>query len=371
MTLVAIRSPAIAAFTEHGRPERRESRLSGFSDAIRMHRSVNRLDTANLPFMKSDNHIKIDLMMDTSDLRLFFAIAGAPSLAAAARALNVTPPAVSQRLAQMEARLGLRLVERGARGLQLTAEGELLASGASKILSDLDALADDMAQRRGEITGPLRVLAPFGFGRLHVAPIMAAFGVSHPKVTLDVTLTEDPRGAMRTDRWDVLVHVGRLPDLKAVQRRLAPNRRLLCAAPGYVRRHGRPSGPDALRAHRCGVVREDHADVSLWSFTGPDGENSAIRVEPSFSTNDGEVIRAWALDGLGIVERSEWSVAEDLHSGALTEVLPDWRLDDADVVSLMNPRTVRAARIQAFADHLADALASPPWRAPMFPMERQ
>ena len=301
-------------------------------------------------------------MLDHSDLRLFFAIAAAPSLAAAARALNVTPPAVSQRLAQMEARLGLRLVERGARGLQLTAEGEVLARGASRILSDLETLTDDLAQRRGEIIGALRVLAPFGFGRLHVAPLMAAFGVSHPKVALDLTLTEDLRGAMRTDRWDVMVHVGRLPDLNIVQRKLAPNRRLLCAAPDYVRRNGHPTGPNALRAHRCGVVREDHADVSLWSFTGPDGENEAIRVEPSFSSNDGEVIRVWALEGLGIVERSEWSVAEDLRSGALIEVLLDWRLEDADVVSLMNPRTVRTARTQAFADCLIEALASPPWR---------
>ncbi|HEY1706722.1 MAG TPA: LysR substrate-binding domain-containing protein [Rhizomicrobium sp.] len=302
-------------------------------------------------------------MLDPADLRFFSAVAAAPSLAAAARALNVTPPAVSQRLAQMEARLGLRLVERGARGLQLTAEGELLASGASRILSAFDSLTDDMAQRRGEIVGPLRVLAPFGFGRLHVAPIMAAFGAAHPNVILDLILTDDPRGAMRTDRWDVLVHVGRLPDLNIVQRKLAPNRRLLCAAPDYVRRHGQPANPDVLRSHRCGVVREDSADVSLWSFTGPGGESAAIRIEPGFSSNDGEVIRAWTLQGLGIAERSEWSVAEDLRTGALMEVLTDWQLEDADVVSLMNPRTVRAARIQAFADYFSEALASPPWRA--------
>lgn len=302
-------------------------------------------------------------MLDPSDLRLFAAIAAAPSLAAAARALNVTPPAVSQRLAQMEARLGLRLVERGGAGLQLTAEGELLAAGTAQILSALDTLTDDMAQRRGAILGPLRVLAPFGFGRLHVAPIMATFGAAHPKVTLDVTLTEDPLGAMRTDRWDVLVHVGRLPDLNIVQRKLAPNRRLLCAAPDYLRRYGHPTDPDALRAHRCGVVREDHADVSRWSFSGANGETAALRIEPSFSSNDGEVIRAWALEGLGIVERSEWSVAEDLRAGVLTEVLVDWSLENADVVCLMNPRTVRAARIQAFAEALTAAFASPPWRA--------
>ncbi|WP_207458947.1 LysR family transcriptional regulator [Azospirillum sp. SYSU D00513] len=300
-------------------------------------------------------------MLGDSDLRFFATIAASPSLAAAARALDVTPPAVSQRLAQIEERLGLRLVERGVGGHRLTSEGEMLASRAATILGDLDALFEDLVQRRGTVSGTLRVVAPFGFGRLHIAPLMASFARRHPSVALDLVLTEDPRGAMRTDRWDMLIHVGRLPDLDVVQRKLAPNRRLLCAAPAYIERHGLPDGPKALREHRCGVVREDQADVSLWSLTGPGGERKSVRIQPYFASNDGEVIRAWALEGLGIVERSEWSVADDLRAGRLVEILADWRLPDADVIALMNQRTVRAARIETFVEHLAEALSAPPW----------
>jgi len=295
-------------------------------------------------------------MLSITDLRFFQAVAAAPSLAAAARVLNVTPPAVTQRLAQIEQKLQLKLAERGPAGLRLTAEGGLLAERGAVILTDLDGLADQLAERRGAIAGPLRVIAPFGYGRLKIAPFLAAFALEHPELAPSLTLTEDPRGAMRTDLWDVLIHVGRLPDLGLVQKKLASNRRFLCAAPSYASRHGLPETPDNLSAHRIGVVREDQADVTLWSLVSPKGDIKAVRIHPSFDSNDGEVIRGWALDGLGIIERSEWSICDDLREGRLLPVLPNWRLPDADVVALMNPRSVRAARIEAFVSHLATKL---------------
>ncbi|WP_395828205.1 LysR family transcriptional regulator [Elstera sp.] len=300
-------------------------------------------------------------MLAITDLRFLYAISKARSLAAAARALDVTPPAVSQRLAQIENRLGLRLVERGVGGLHLTAEGELLASRGAVILSDLDELTDVLAERRSVVSGPLRVIAPFGFGRVHVAPPMASFALQHPEVTPSLILTDDPRGTMRIDGWDVLIHVGRLPDLDILQRKLATNRRLLCAAPDYGDRHGFPERPSDLRNHRCGVVREDQADVTLWSLTGPSGEKETIRIHPAFASNDGEVIRAWVLAGMGIVERSEWSVAADLREGRLISVLDQWGLPDADVIALLNPRSVRAARTESFVHHLAETLATRSW----------
>jgi len=300
-------------------------------------------------------------MLSLTDLRFFQAVATASSLAAAARALNVTPPAVTQRLALIEQKLQLKLAERGPAGLRLTAEGGLLAERGATILTDLDGLADELAERRGAVAGPLRVVAPFGFGRLRIAPVLAEFSLEHPELAPSLTLTEDPRGAMRTDLWDVLIHVGRLPDLGMVQKKLASNRRLLCAAPRYALRHGLPETPNDLSAHRIGVVREDQADVTLWSLTSSIGDTKAIRIHPSFESNDGEVIRGWALDGLGIIERSEWSVSDDVRTGRLQSVLPDWRLPDADVVALMNPRSVRAARIEAFVSHLKTELSESAW----------
>jgi len=291
-------------------------------------------------------------MFDVSDLRFLTEISVAASLAAAARSLNVTPPAVSQRLAVLEDRLRLRLVERGRGQLRLTAEGAYLVDRAKSILDDVDSLADAMSARAGRIEGPLHVIAPFGFGRLCVAPALARFGNENSDLRPTLSLSEDPVGAMNDGLWDVLIHVGRLPHLRITQRMLAPNRRLLVASTGYARRFGLPQSPEDVAGHRIGVVRENRADAALWSLTDPDGFEMSLRVQPVFGCNDGEVLRTWALDGFGIVERSEWSVSGDLSAGRLVRVLPDWSLPNADIVALLNPRTVRALRIDMFVDRL-------------------
>lgn len=292
-------------------------------------------------------------MLDVSDLRFLTELSTAPSLAAAARSLNVTPPAVSQRLGQIEGRLHLRLVERGRGPLRLTAEGAYLIERSRVILGELEALADEMSARAGRIEGPLHVIAPFGLGRLRVAPVLSRFAVENPDLRPMLNLSEDPLGAMRTEPWDVLIHVGRLPDLRIMQRKLAPNRRFLVAAPAYIARHGVLLRPDDITDHRVGVVRENQADATLWPLTGPDGIESNLRVNPVYACNDGEVLRAWAIDGHGIVERSEWSNSQDLQIGRLIRVLPDWSLPNADIIALLNPRAVRAARIDAFVNRVA------------------
>lgn len=292
-------------------------------------------------------------MIDLSDLRFLTAISREASLAATARSLNVTPPAVSQRLAQLEARLHLRLVERSRGPLRLTAEGGFLVDRSSAILGELETLVEEMASRAGRVEGPLHVIAPFGFGRLRVASILSRFSDDHSDLRPTLTLSEDPLEAMRAGPWDVLIHVGRLPDLRIVQRKLAANRRFLVAAPSYTERFGLPRSPEELTDHRLGVVRENRADATLWPLTGTDGVRTSLRVDPAYTCNDGEVMRAWALEGFGIVERSEWSVTEDLIAGRLVLVLPDWSLPGADIVALLNPRAVRAARIDAFVDRLA------------------
>lgn len=314
-----------------------------------------------MPFTPSDFVIKLSFMIDLADLRFINAVASAKSLAAAARALDVTPPAVSQRLAQLEAKLRLKLVERGTGLIRLTAEGEMMAMRSEALLQGVVELEGDLAERRGAMCGPLQVVAPFGYGRLHVAPIIASFVSDNPEVNPTLVLTDDPRGAMRSGAWDVLVHVGRMPDLDIVQRKIATNRRLLCAAPAYLNTHGTPASPQDLHRHRCGVIRENQADVTLWSLAGPEKGKASIRITPAFTSNDGEVIRGWALEGLGIVERSEWSIAEDVAAGRLLQVLPDWSLTDADIVILLNPRAVRAKRIEAFVQHMIASNAEKPF----------
>lgn len=298
-------------------------------------------------------------MLDIADLRFLTAISASPSLAAAARSLNVTPPAVSQRLSLLEDRLRLRLIERGRGQLRLTAEGAYFVDRAKGILDEVEGLTDEMSARVGRIEGPLHVIAPFGFGRLHVAPALASFGNEHPGLCPTLSLSEDPVSAMKDGLWDVLIHVGRLPHLRITQRKLAPNRRFLVASPDYARSFGLPQRPEDMSAHRVGVVRENRADTTLLPLKGPNGVETNLRVQPVYSCNDGEVLRSWALAGFGIVERSEWSVSADLNQGTLLRVLPHWSLPDAEIVALLNPRTVRSLRIDRFVDRLAFEIRPP------------
>jgi DNA-binding transcriptional LysR family regulator len=224
----------------------------------------------------------------------------------------------------------------------------------------VESLAEEMSARAGRIEGPLHVIAPFGFGRLRVAPVLARFGAENPELRPVLSLSEDPVGAMSDGIWDVLVHVGRLPNLRITQRKLAPNRRLLVASADYAERAGLPQNPEDVAAHRVGVVHENRADATLWPLTGSDGIEMNLRVQPVYACNDGEVLRVWTLEGFGIVERSEWSVSADLRAGRLVRVLPNWSLPDADIVALLNPRAVRSLRIDKFVERLASEISAPP-----------
>lgn len=300
-------------------------------------------------------------MIESPDLRFFAVLARAPSLAAAARSLNVSPPAVSQRLSLLEQRLGLRLLERGRGPLVLTADGEALLRRADGLLQDLALLHEDLQAQRQDISGPLRVIAPFGFGRLHIAPAIAQLIADHPGIAPDLVLSDDPFGASRQDNWDLIIHIGQLPNSSLTSKKLAPNRRYLLASPDYLDRNGRPQTPEDLKHHACGVIREDQADMTMWGFLGSDGQRHTTRITPAFSSNDGEVIKSWALAGLGIVQRSEWNVATELQEGRLQRVLTPYKMPDADIIALLNPRTLRTARVQHALDALTAYLTPAPW----------
>jgi DNA-binding transcriptional LysR family regulator len=303
-------------------------------------------------------------MLDANDLRFFVAVAAAPSLAAAARALNVSAPAVTQRLRALEERVGVYLVDRTGRGLTLTDEGELLAERGQDLLGAFDDLSQALAERRGQVTGHLRVVAPFGFGRHHVAPVVAAFRTSHPGVRIDLRLS-DRLGRMPPETWDLAIHVGDIKDTtpSLTVRHLAPNERILCAAPAYLARRGAPRTPVELRDHTCIALRENDEDVTLWRFHSDDSGEERVRVEPELASNDGEVARGWALAGLGVLARSEWDVADDLRAGRLIRLLDSYTLPSAPVVALLGSgRRARAARTERFLDALRQSLNPIPWR---------
>jgi DNA-binding transcriptional LysR family regulator len=300
-------------------------------------------------------------MLSTDDLKFIAAVTQAPSLSAAARQLNVTPPAVSQRLRALEARLGVSLLDRGAGRITLTDEGELLTEWSARILAEIEEVSERLCERKGVVAGHLRVAGPTGFGRRHIAPVVMEFSRLHPDVRIGLELSDNPI-RLKPSAWDIVIHIGELHSQPFQMLTLAPNDRLLCASPGYLARRGTPRTPADLTRHACLTLRENDEDVTLWRFAGPDGSHETVRIDEGVSCNDGDVIRDWTLAGFGIVLRSEWDMADDLRAGRLVRLLPQWRSPDAPVVALLGPRHMRAARTRRFLELLRQALTPPPWR---------
>jgi DNA-binding transcriptional LysR family regulator len=300
-------------------------------------------------------------MISTEDLRFFAVIADSASLAAAARALDVSSPAVTQRLRLLEERIGVRLVDRSTRHLTLTTEGELLAARGRRLIEEVDDLAEILASRRGAVTGHLRIAAPFGFGRRFVAPAAALFRARYPETSVGLDLFDNPVSD-KAEGWDIIVHVGELIDSAMQMRVLARNDRILCASPAYLARRGVPESPKELRHHECAALRENSQDATYWRFHHAELGTESVRIHPVMSSNDGAVVRSWALDGRAIVIRSEWDVAEDLKAGRLVQLLPGWSPPSADVVVLLGSKHGRTARTTHFLQILQDILSPTPWR---------
>ncbi|AOK37398.1 MULTISPECIES: LysR substrate-binding domain-containing protein [Burkholderia] len=310
--------------------------------------------------------IKSHEMLDLDDLRLVRAIGTSRSLAAAARLLDLTPPAVTIRLQRMEARLNARLAVRQPKGIALTDEGQRLYQEAVGILERVEALPGSLAGDHGDVQGTLRVVAPLGFGRKYVARIVRDLQRAHPKLDISLHLSESPLTSAAGA--DVVVHVGSLKSSSWIGYPLAPNERFLCASPAYARRLNDLKHPSDLTRYDCLCLRENDEDIPRWRFSpgsGIEGESrraTVIRVSGALSSNDGTVITEWALAGLGIVERSEWDVAPLLANGKLVRLLPGWNLPAAPVTALLPSRTGRSARQRVFLDAAQRFLDPPPWR---------
>ena len=290
----------------------------------------------------------------TSELAFFAVLARHASLSATARALDITPPAVTKRLAQMEQRLGVRLVNRSTRTLSLTAEGELYLAHAGKILAEIREMEEQVASSRGAPKGLLRVNATLGFGRTTIAPLISAFAQAYPEVEVQLQLTDRPINLVE-EAFDLGIRFGELPDTRLTARKLMSNRRFLCAAPSYLQRFGTPETPDELTAHRCILHRQNDDAHGVWRLS-KGRKTETVKVAGTLSSNDGDVVLNWALDGHGILLRSEWDARKYLASGRLQLVLKDYRPAPADLFAYYPSRRNMPARLRAFIDFLAQEL---------------
>lgn len=292
-------------------------------------------------------------MVSLEDMRLAATLAHSESLSAAARRLNVSPPALSMRLRKLEALLGVKLASRDARRLSLTAEGERFAAQSSILLQQLEALPESFRRVDDDLSGILRLAAPFGFGRQRIAPLLSRFATAHPQLRIHLDLRETPW----PDRHDsdAVIHIGRISDSSWVARTLVSNERWLCASPEYLAIRGTPQAPEELISHRCLCIRENEEDVTLWHLRKR-SVRRVLRIEPAMLSNDGSAAREWAEQGQGLVLRSEWDVSEAIQAGRLVRVLSDWAFDSAPVSLLIPSRVHQSVRLRALTSFLIEEL---------------
>ena len=291
------------------------------------------------------------------ELTFFVLLAKLGNLTATARELGITPPAVTKRLLMMEQRLGVRLVNRTTRRLSLTAEGETYLAQASQILDAIHDMEESVASSRAAPKGLLRVNATPGFGRTRISPLISRFAQLYPDVEVELHLTDRPISLVE-EAYDLAIRFGELPDTRLSARKLMSNRRFLCASPTYLKRAGTPQTLDDLHRHRCILHRQNDDVYGTWRLEkGRVAE--MVKVLGALSSNDGDVVMEWALDGHGIVQRSEWDVAKYLDSGRLQVVLPAYTLASADLYVYYLSRQHQPAKVRSFIDFLVTAFEEP------------
>jgi LysR family transcriptional activator of dmlA len=307
--------------------------------------------------------------LDRSDLELVTTVRQHGSLAMTAKAMRLAPSAITKRLAALEAELGLRLFQRTTRRVSPTAEGDVLCERAAKLLAAFTELEAELRERQAEPAGPIRLAATFGFGRRWVGPALADFRHRYPKVAIDLQLTERLPD-LAVEGYDGAIWLWNAPGERAsewVARRLAPNQRVLVAAPAYLQAHGTPATPQALAGHNCLVVRENssapgrHFDHWRLQRTG-EPQVLHMPAQGSLSSNSGELVRDWCLAGQGIMLRSLWDIGPQLASGALVRVLPSYAMLDADIHWLAPFRAQTPRRIRLLVDFLAARFREQPWK---------
>jgi LysR family transcriptional activator of dmlA len=290
-----------------------------------------------------------------ADLNFFSMLAASGSLSAAARELGITTPAVSKHLALMESRLGITLVNRNTRRMSLTAEGELYLEQARRILSQIGEMEASLSLIKATPKGLLRVNATLGFGRSHVAPLISRFARKYPEIEVQLQLSVNPPPTT-DDAFDVCIRFGEPPDTRVIARRVAANRRLLCASPAYLEKRGTPKIPDDLARHNCLGIRQGEEAYGVWRLSQGGGRAATtytIKTRGNLTTNDGEIAVNWTLDGHGILMRAEWDIRRYLQNGRLVHVLPQYAIPDADIYAVYSPSHVHTERVRAFVQFVA------------------
>ena len=290
-------------------------------------------------------------------LESFVAVATLGSLSAAARQEGIAPAMMGRRINALEARLGIKLLVRSTRRMSLTSEGNAFLEEAQRILRDLNDVESRISQGSVSPSGHLRVSAPAGFGRRHVAPLLPGFIDTYPDVSISLDLT-DRLVDLIDEGYDCAIRIGELEDSRIVGTRLADNKRIIVAAPAYLQRYGRPNTPDDLLEHNCLSFGQQGNQAKGWLLR-QNGQVQAVRVKGNLACSDGSVLHQWTLAGIGLAWRSLWEVQEDIASGRLVAVLEEYAAPPNGIFALMPERKHLPQRLRLFLDMLKSQYASP------------
>ncbi len=293
--------------------------------------------------------VKKDSAPLPEDLRVFLTVVRKGGFAAAAEELGVSPAYVSKRIQILETTLGSRLLHRTSRRVALTDDGERVQRWAVRILDDVQQLHDELSDAHSAPRGRLHVCSSFGFGRNHVAPAISLLARQYPELEIRLDVFDRVVDIVH-EGFDLEIRVGDDVPGQHIGRRLVTNNRVLCAAPDYLERRGVPHRLEDLGQHDCLVLKERDNAFGMWQLQGPEGEAS-VRVSGPLSSNSGEIVLQWALEGHGVLLRSMWEVKPLLQQGRLVQVLADYR-QSADVWAVYPTRLANSGKLRVCVEFL-------------------
>lgn len=291
--------------------------------------------------------------MNTEDFEFFIRVADLGSISKAAQDANISVSVASQKLQRLEQNLQLRLFHRTTRKLTLTDEGRVLLEHGRHWIADFIHLQESLKLKDRPLTGTLRITTSATFGTKVLMPVIAEFALLHPKLKIHLDLNDQNIDLIQQG-MDLAIRIGQLRSSSLIAKRLSTNQRLLCASPAYLQQYGVPTTLSDLKLHRCILQQHGQGLTDQWHLINAEGQVEQVHVEGYFATNSGEGVRQAALAGLGISNHSIWHVAEDLASGRLVKVLPDYPVETTAIYAVFPHRELIAPKVQRFLDYLVD-----------------
>ncbi len=300
-------------------------------------------------------------MQHLTDIAIFVKVVELSSFTAAAEALESSQPVVSKAVTRLEEKLGARLLNRTTRRLSLTEAGAELYRRSARALQEIENAKHEVARFQTEPRGTLRLAAPMSFSILHLGPFIHDFLQQYPGVSVELNMS-DQQVELVDAGYDLALRIGHLTDSSLVARKITPCRQVMCASPTYLERHGTPERPEDLLEHNC-IVYSYLSTPREWRLTDADGETHVVPVNGTLHSNNGLVNRAAAVAGAGIVLLPTFYIGEEMKSGALQQVLADFKPPEIDVHAVYPERRNLMPKVRAFIDALVEHFGTtpPPW----------